>query len=145
MTETNKDTKDKKKKGLSAFWLKLRDTFSSTLMKAVVGLLFTAISTFLWRELYYNPVISFELSGRVVLHDYPETGVEAASIYVEGETFEEKTNEDGVFVGTLRIRKRSGAVIIHCEKYGFRSEHKTVYVPLEKKPSQRTYFTLKPL
>jgi hypothetical protein len=126
-------------------WRKIRDAFSSTVMKYVLTAVVAGAASFLTRELYYNPMVRFELRGRVVLHDYPERGVENAAIYVEGKNFEAKTNEDGVFIGTMRVRKRSGAITVHCEKYGFQSEHKTVYIPLEKNPRQRTNFLLKPL
>ena len=146
MSETNHKNGAEKKEGwLLRLWQKLKEAFSSTLMKYLLGLLVTSVVGFIGNETFYNPMIRFELSGRVVLHDYPEQGVEDAIIYVEGKTFEAKTNEDGVFSGSMKIRKRSGAITIHCEKYGFEPEHKTVYIPLEKNPRQRTYFILKPL
>jgi hypothetical protein len=146
MSDSNNENGEEKSGGwLLKLWQKLKEAFSSTLMKYLLGLLITSAAGFIGNELFYNPMIRFELSGRVVLHDYPEQGVEDATIYVEGKTFEAKTNEDGVFTGSMKIRKRSGAITIHCEKYGFESEHKTVYIPLEKHPGQRTYFILKPL
>lgn len=145
MTDTNRESGNEKSVGgLKNFGLKLKEAFSSLLMKTLLGLIITSAIGYIGNELFYNPIIHFELSGKVVLHDYPDKGVPNAKIYVEGERFETSTNEEGNFFGNMKIRKRTGSITVNCEKKGFETEHKTLYVPLEKKPRQETFFVLKP-